>query len=297
MHESPPYWTSPDKGEFEVSIESVWSTADYFHVRIDKDVIRPAGGGQAGEKGQLIIGNQEVSVIDTVTSSDGTVLVTEVPLVEGETGLLKIDLLWRTSLMRNHTAEHIFVALIKRKFEDIVVGELWIDGRHGLVELLGTELDLDSIFETESEVMKVIEDDLSVESGFEASDSIDSSVRIREGLFEKHDQLRIVSVGDMDVSACSGIHVSRTGEIGFFKVLDVKKSENKTRVEFAAGMEVAHHISRFYNEALRRKYTYPFEMEQLGSVLDRAKSAIDDKQKMIEKTTQLLSRGPTVERI
>jgi alanyl-tRNA synthetase len=48
---------------------------------------------------------------------------------------------------------------------------------------------------------------------------------------------------------------------------------------------------------LKRKYSYPFEMEQLGAVLDRAKKAVADKQKMIEKTTELLSAGSTAEQI
>jgi alanyl-tRNA synthetase len=38
-------------------------------------------------------------------------------------------------------------------------------------------------------------------------------------------------------------------------------------------------------------------MEQLGAVLDRAKLAVDDKQKLIEKTNHLLSSGATVEYI
>ena len=295
LKETPVYWTDPTKSEFEVSIESVEKLDECFHIRIKENVIRPAGGGQAGDKGSLIIGDQHFSIRDTISDSTGVVLISDESLTEGTTGHLVIDMDWRSSMMRNHTAEHLFVAFIKRKTVDITVGELWIDGKHGSVEIVGVELDFETIFEAESEVMKVIGEDLPVKTSFVDSKTIDQSVRSREGLTEKHDQLRIVSVGDMDSSACSGIHVSRTGDIGFFKVLDARKSENTTRVEFASGMQTAHLVSQLYNEALRRKYTYPYEMEQLGAVLDRAKSAVDDRQKMIEKTTQLLTNGSTVE--
>lgn len=297
MNGVPPFWTDPSKGEFEVSIESVKKHNDCFHIRIKENVIRPAGGGQAGDKGHLSVGNQRVSIIDTISDSAGVILVTDRSLTEGEKVHLEIDMDWRSSMMKNHTSEHLFAAIIKKENKDVTVGDLWIDGKHGSVELIGAELDLDSVFEAESEVIRMIEENLPVESSFVESKSIDPSVRSREGLTEKHDQLRVVSVGDMDASACSGIHVSQTGDIGFFKVLDVKSSEKKTHVEFVAGMEAARLVSTLYNDALRRKYTYPYEMEQLGAILDRAKLAVDEKQKMIEKTTQLLSEGPTVEEI
>jgi alanyl-tRNA synthetase len=295
LKDIPVYWTDPTRSEFEVSIESVKKLDECFHIRIKENVIRPAGGGQAGDKGLLIVGDKCVSIMDTISDSVGVVLITNESLTEGATGHLEIDMNWRASMMRNHTAEHLFVAFIKKKIADITVGELWIDGEHGSVELIGAELDFETIFESESEVMNTIGEDLSVKTSFADSKTIDQSVRSREGLTEKHDQLKIVSVGDIDSSACSGIHVSRTGDIGFFKILDVKTSENTTRVEFASGIQTAHLVSSLYNEALRRKYTYPYEMEQLGAVLDRAKSAADDKQKMIEKTTQLLTNGSTVE--
>ena len=297
LKDIPVYWTDPKKSKFEVSIESVKKLSECFHIRIKENVIRPASGGQAGDKGLLIVGDQHISIKNTISDSVGVVLITNESLTEGSTGHLEIDMDWRTSMMKNHTAEHLFVAILKGKIVDITVGELWIDGDHGSVEIVGAELGFETIFQTESDVMKVVEEDLPVETSFADSKSIDQSVRSREGLTEKHDQLRIVSVGDLDSSACSGIHVSRTGDIGFFKVLDVKTGENSTRVEFASGMKTALLVSSFYNEALRRKYTYPYEMEQLGAVLDRAKSASDDKQKLIEKTTHLLSKGSTIETI
>lgn len=297
MNDLPPYWTDPGIGKFEVSIKSVEKLDDCYHVTIKENVIRPAGGGQAGERGRLNVEDQSVTIIDTISDSDDAVLVIDGALTEGAKGHLEIDMDWRHSMMKNHTAEHLFVSIIKKRNEDIKIGELWIDGKHGSVDLLGAALNLDTIFNAEHEVMRIIEQDLLVRSDFVDSSSIDQSVRSREGLTEKHAQLRVVSIGELESSACSGIHVTRTGDIGFFKVLDVKTSEKNTRVEFVAGMKAASLVSKVYNMALRRKYSYPFEMEQLGAVLDLAQLAVADKQKLIEKTTQLLSSGSTVEQV
>ena len=297
MNDIPPYWTDPSISKFDVSIKSVKKLENRYHIHINENVIRPAGGGQAGERGRLNVGDKSVIIQDTIGNSEDVILVTDSSLIEGVKGHLEIDMDWRFSMMKNHTAEHLFARTIKAWNEDITIGELWIDGKHGSIELLGATLDLDTIFEAEHNVMIMIEKDVPVKSQYVDSDSIDSSVRSREGLTEKHTKLRVVSVGELDSSACSGIHVIRTGDIGFFKVLDVKLSPNATRVEFVAGMNAANIATTIYNMALRRKYSYPFEMEQLGAVLDLAKSAVDDKQKLIEKTTQLISSGSTIEQV
>ncbi|MHA3963764.1 MAG: alanyl-tRNA editing protein [Candidatus Thorarchaeota archaeon SMTZ1-45] len=297
MSEIPPYWIDPKKNQFKVTITSAKKYEDSYHVRIGEDVIRPAGGGQAGDRGQLIVDNQRVQISDTISDSKGSVLITDNELVEGATGILEIDMDWRLSMMKNHTAEHLFVSVIKNKIEDIAVGNLWIDGEHGSVELLKSKLSLDLIYATEQEVLEIIDQDIPVTSKFVASTCIDPSTRKREGLEEKHDMLRVVNIGEMDSTACSGIHVTRTGEIGFLKVIDVKMNEKATQIEFLTGSRAAVHVSEVYNTVLRRKYSYPFEIEQLGAVLDRAKQAVEDRQKLIDKVNHLLSSGPTIEQI
>jgi alanyl-tRNA synthetase len=297
MNNIPPYWTKSKVDKFEVSIKSVKKQDEQYHIRINENVIRPAGGGQAGDRGHLSVGNQVAVILDTIGDPDGVILVADKTLPEGTAGHLEIDMIWRSSMMKNHTAEHLFASIIRTQNEAITIGELWIDGKHGSVEFVGDALDLDTIFEAERQVLMIIDQDLPVNTSFVNSDTIDSSVRSREGLTEKHSKLRIVSIGEKDSSACSGIHVNRTGEIGFFKVLDVKASDRTTRVEFVTGIDAAITVSTVYNMALQRKYTYPFEMEQLGSVLDRAKLAVDDKHKLIDKITQLLSNGSSIERI
>lgn len=199
-------------------------------------------------------------------------------------------------MMKNHTAEHLLVSVIKKK-KEVTVGQLWIDGNHGSVELLGENIELDTIFEAEAEVLDIIERNIQVESSFVDSGEMDSTIRTREGLAEKHEKLRIVTIGEIDSCACSGIHVLYTKDIGFFKVLDAKKNERSTHIEFVTGAKAGHYVSNIYNMALLRKYSYPFEMEQLGDVLDKAKQAIDIKRELIEKIINLFTESSFVEEI
>ena len=278
-------------------IEEVKELKNQYQVHLREDVIRPAGGGQAGEKGILSVGTKQVSILDTVIDSGRVILLTDGSLPEESEGQLDIDIEWRTSMMKNHTSEHILVSTLKEKYPDLKVDDLWIDGEHGTVELVSVNVSFEDVFIAENEVQRIINLDIPVLCQFVDADKIDPTIRAREGLTAKHEKLRIVKVGDLDSSACSGIHVESTSQIGFFKVVDVKYTNGSTSIEFVSGSRAITMTNELYNSVLERKHIYPFEMEQIGAVLDRAKSVSDERSQMIEKISQLIATRVNVEEI
>jgi alanyl-tRNA synthetase len=297
LDKRPPYWINPSQGTFNVYIEEIIKHDETYHIILREDIIRPAGGGQAGDRGVLKVGEKEVSIQDTIMESGSITLVVDDSLPRQCEGTLEIDMEWRKAMMRNHTSEHLFVALIKRAFPDVEVGNLWIDGEHGTLELGGGQISLEDIFVAESGVQELIDRAVPVEIDFVDAQMIDPSVRAREGLTSKHESLRIVNIGDLDSSACSGIHVESTDYIGYFKVIDVKYNDASTRVEFVSGEKAIRVTRELYNQVLQRKYTYPFEMEQVGAILDGAKVAIDERLGLIERIGKLISSGVSVEMV
>ena len=278
-------------------IEEVKELKNQYQIHLREDVIRPAGGGQAGEKGILSVGTKQVSILDTVIDSGRVILLTDGSLPEESEGQLDIDIEWRTSMMKNHTSEHILVSTLKEKYPDLKVGDLWIDGEHCTVELVSVNVSFEDVFIAENEVQRIINLDIPVLCQFVDADKIDPTIRAREGLTAKHEKLRIVKVGDLDSSACSGIHVESTSQIGFFKVVDVKYTNGSTSIEFVSGSRAITMTNELYNSVLERKHIYPFEMEQIGAVLDRAKSVSDERSQMIEKISQLIATRVNVEEI
>ncbi|MHA2358899.1 MAG: hypothetical protein ACXAB5_01375 [Candidatus Thorarchaeota archaeon] len=297
MSEKLPYWTDPYLGSFKVFIEEVKDLENQYQIHLRENIIRPAGGGQAGDRGVLTVGDKQVSILDTVIDSGKVILVTDSPLPEESEGQLDIDIEWRTSMMNNHTSEHIFVSTLKEKYPDLKVGDLWIDGDHGTVELVSVNVSFEDVFLAESKVQGIINRDIRVQSQFIDADKFDSSIRAREGLTSKHDKLRVIKVGNIDSSACSGIHVESTGQIGFFKIVDVKHTTDSTKVEFVSGSRALSLTRELYNSVLQRKYNYPFEMEQIGAILDRAKAATADRAQMSEKIIHLITAGVSEEKI
>jgi alanyl-tRNA synthetase len=297
MSDTFPYWTDPMKKEFSVVISTCDPYEGNFATVIQEEVVRAAGGGQAGDRGTLLVGEMKARFIDTVTIKGKLTLIAEEHIPPGSSAVLSIDLKWRGAMMRAHTGEHLFAAAIKKKHDYVELGYIWIEDDCGTVDFEGKYLSFENLIDGESEVQRIIAEALPVKTEFVEASKLSSEIRAREGLSEKHDIMRVVRVGDYDSSACSGIHVTNTRDIGIFKLTELKNTTEGIRVSFLTGDRAIHELSRIYNQVLTRKSEYPFEMKQVGAVLDKAKGLLADKKSLVEKVMDLLTEGPSVEKI
>jgi alanyl-tRNA synthetase len=297
MDEYKYYWQDPLKNQYDITIESIIEADDQTFVRISEPVVKPSGGGQAGDRGFVEVDGKTYEFVDTVLQDSNSLLVMKQSPSRGKRGVLKLDMKWRIAMMRNHTSEHLFVGILKKKHQDLNLGRIWIDGNHGTVILHGDSLPIEDILEAESQVQGLIAQGIPVETRIVSADQVDSSVRAREGLTDKHDIVRIVNIGNADSSACSGIHVTNTSEIRMFKIIDVKTLNNETHIEFVSGDTAIDLVIKLFNMALTRKYSYPFEFEQLGAILDKAKALQESYMGATQKIIELMTTGPHKEEI
>ncbi len=295
--ESPVYWTNPLQESFEIEIKSCNKNDDHYEVEIDIDCIRPSGGGQAGDRGWLKTKGVEGRIVDTITRDDLTKLVSDCSFSGESKGVLTIDVAWRRAMMRNHTGEHLLAGALVRSIEGIQLGYIWIDGEHGTIELEGKAIPTEDILKAESEVQRSIAQGVAVVTAIIDASKVAPNVRAREGATEKHTTLRTVSIEGFDSSACSGTHVINTSDIGLFKIIDIKHGESSTHIEFITGNKAVHEVSNLYNEAFVRKDEYPFEMEQLGSVLDKGRKAQEERKHLQESIERLVTVGWDSERL
>ena len=70
LKEAPVYWTDPLRGSFDVNVAEVIRSGTVFHVKIEENVVRPSGGGQAGDRGLLKVGDVEVEFMDTTREGE-----------------------------------------------------------------------------------------------------------------------------------------------------------------------------------------------------------------------------------
>ncbi len=292
-----PYWEDTQKGEFSVSVLSCKSRDGKFVVQINKNVVRPEGGCQAGEKGWIVVDDKRVPFYDTLMDDGVIALLIDSEISSGKKVKLIIDKEWRNASRRNHTAEHLFVASMIRQNPSRSLGYIWIDGERGTVDVHGEAITTDDLFNAERAVQDIINQELPIKTKIVKGEELDESVRAREGVQSKEGPIRIVSVGNYDSSACSGLHVENSSEIQFFKITDYKILPDKTRIEFMTGPKAIDQVVNLYNKVLSRKIEYPYEMNQIGPVLDKAKKNIEEKEAMVETISSLLENGPRVEEL
>ena len=297
MESQPYYWNDPHKSEFQIKIVSSFEADGHQYIEIQEPVVKPTGGGQAGDRGVIVFEGKEYPFIDTIIHDEKIVLVVKNVVPGRGNGQLKIDMEWRREMMTNHTSEHIFVGALKKRYHDAKLGRIWIDGIHGTIVLEDVNLTMEEILEVEPEVTNIIDEKIPVTTEIVKADEVDESVRAREGVTSKHKKIRLVKVGKFDTSACSGVHVTNTSEIGAFKIIDIKILDNEIYIEFVSGKKAIEILNHVYNEVLLRKYDYPFEIVQLGAIIDKSKVIQNSYDHLLEKVLQLFRQGIQKEKI
>ncbi len=201
---------------------------------LDKTPFYAEAGGQVGDKGRLNSAESRVEVL-TAYYPIPELIAHKVKVESGEihTGEeveATINRSQRKAISKNHTATHLLHASLRRILGPHVKqsGSLVSPDRLRFDFTHYSGLDADAIEQIEALVNDKIQADLPVgirETTLEEGIKSGAVAIFDEKYGEK---VRVVSVNDFSKELCGGVHVSRTGEIGVFKI----KSEGSV----AAGM-------------------------------------------------------------
>jgi alanyl-tRNA synthetase len=222
------YYSDAYATTFEATIVASGETDRLPWVTLDRTAFYPTSGGQPHDVGTL----EDAAVVDVVDREDGSIAhLLDRPLETGTVVRGTIDWNRRFDHMQQHTGQHLLSAAFDRLFQARTVSF------H-----LGTDactIDLDrvvaggAIAAGEQEANRVVWQDLEVSVRFvSAAEAAALPLRKepqREGV------LRLVGVGDFDLSACGGTHVARTGAVGIVAVSGWEKFRGGLRVEFSCG--------------------------------------------------------------
>jgi alanyl-tRNA synthetase len=205
--------------------ERVASAAEGTEVQValDRTPFYAEAGGQIGDTG-VLRGEAGVVRIEDTQAEGGLTLhrgtVTQGQLKEGDRIVATVDEPRRRAIMRNHTATH----LLHRALREVV-------GEHA--EQAGSMVAPERLrfdFTHASSVPKerLVEIETRVNRGILADQEVRTAIRpyreaIESGavaLFgEKYgDEVRTVEIAGVSTELCGGTHVSRTGEIGMFRI-------------------------------------------------------------------------------
>ena len=223
----------------ETSATVVEVDPDDGTVVLDRTVFYPGGGGQPPDTGELVIGDDRLSVAKA-RSASGKVyhfLEGDLPPVGTEVQAV-IDWERRYRLMRTHTAMHALCGVVWERFQSPVTGGNMKPGE-GRLDFDIPDWDSDRDREpVEEELNRQLQMARPVEIGFlprEEADEDPSLIRTKVSLLPPSlTTVRVVDIVGLDRQADGGTHVRSTEEVGRARVVKVdNKGKGFRRIRIA----------------------------------------------------------------
>ena len=198
-------------------------------VRLDRSIFYPTGGGQPGDTGILRWDGGEARIVDTLKADGGDVLhvlAPDAPRPEAGTKVnTALDWERRHLHMRMHTALHVMSAVIKG---NVTGGQVGADKSRLDFNLEGEVPTKEWVT---AEVNKLIALDRQVTQQWVTDGELTSRPELVKTMSVRPPmgagRVRLLSIEGVDLQACGGTHVARSGEIGRVECIKV---ENKGKM-------------------------------------------------------------------
>ena len=213
---------------------AVVTAVDERGVQLDRTIFYPHGGGQAGDRGELVLadgravaiadtrkGEQPGDIVHVLANADDLAA-----LAVGAAVRARIDVDRRRAHMRFHTATHLLCALIPHPVDGCSITAEYARLDFHMTDPLdkaGIEAGLERLVgEAHPVSMRWITDaELDANPGLVRS----MSVQPPRG----SGRVRLLEIEGVDLQPCGGTHVSNTSEIGALVVRKIEKKSASTR--------------------------------------------------------------------
>lgn len=228
------FYEDQDLFEFTAKVLKIF---DNQYIVLDATAFYPRSGGQEPDLG--FIGGFEVEDVEKY----GNVVLHRLKkpqLNEGQTIRCKVDAHRRSLLTRHHTATHLVNGAAQKTLGSWVwqhsafkgVDKARLDITH-YAHLTREELDkIESVANSAILMNLPVIKEILPRSQAEQK----YGFRLYQGGVVPMRELRILNISGWDVEACGGTHTSRTGDIGFIKILRSERVQDGVeRIEFVAG--------------------------------------------------------------
>jgi alanyl-tRNA synthetase len=194
-------------------------------IYLDRTAFYPTSGGQPFDTGQLA----GVAVIDVVDEGERVAHVVASPIRDDRVAG-QIEWFRRFDHMQQHTGQHLLSAVAADSLGYSTVA-VHLGRETSTIDLQGPPLTSDQAAALEATANRVVVENRPVQVSFEeASEAIGLRKQpARTGA------IRIVTIQQLDRSACGGTHVRATGEIGAVLIRKIERVRKALRLEFLCG--------------------------------------------------------------
>ncbi len=258
-------------------------------VILDRTPFYAESGGQVGDTGVLKTSNGEFVVTDTQKLGNA---FAHHGKVVGHIGVndkvdARIDTERRDRIKKNHTATHLIHEALRQE-----LGE-HVNQKGSLVQPDRLRFDFshfegvtaEQLQRIEKKVNDEIRHNFALETELMAID--DAKEKGAMALFgEKYDdEVRVVSIGDYSIELCGGTHVTRTGDIGLFKIVsEAGIAAGVRRIEAVTGADALEFVAK--QEGTLSQIASLLKADS-ASVLDKVQALIERSKGLEKQVTQL----------
>jgi alanyl-tRNA synthetase len=217
------YYTDAYLRDFDATV--VDRAEDGRRVYLDRTAFYPTSGGQSHDTGTL--GGQ--AVLDVLDEDERIAHLLAAP-VDGNRVRGSVDWPRRFDHMQQHTGQHLLSAVLHELGGHATIG-VHFGRQSSTLDLDATVLEHGRLVEAEVRANEIVAENRAVEVSFEEPEQATGlrKASAREGT------LRIVTIRDLDRSACGGTHVRLTGEIGPILIRKSERVKKNLRLEFLCG--------------------------------------------------------------
>jgi alanyl-tRNA synthetase len=280
LFENDPYCSTFDAKVVNVSGDWITLDGTYFY---------PGGGGQEPDVGTI----EGISVVEVKADKDS--VKHRVPghfLRPGQSAHCVIDWERRYDLMKGHSGEHLLFGSIQQGLDELELVKISITSDKKMVMVRG-QIDWSLIQDCQRSVNRIIALAIPSEDMWVDKDSpLLEKARVK--LDRIHgDRVRLVSFGDYDIAACSGVHVKNASEIGMLVVtkLTSAKPAGDYEIEFEVGGKAMSRALELSNLALQAAASMGATTETLlGAIANQREELVRSKDSLRKYAKGALAR-------
>jgi alanyl-tRNA synthetase len=232
-------------------------SADGLTVYLDKTAFYPTSGGQPHDLGSI----GGVAVVNVVDEDHRIAHQLETAL-PAESVDCRIDWARRFDHMQQHTGQHLLSAVCHDLF-GLKTVSFHMGAVSSTIDVEGVAVDAKIAQEIERRANEIVCENRAVHVDYrdaaEANDLRKAS--------EREGTLRIVSIADLDRSACGGTHVRATGEIGAILIRKLEKIRQSTRMEFLCGARAIGRARADYEALYRTAQVFRGQMDEVPGLV------------------------------
>src|SRR6185437_9299858 len=221
--------------EFDAQVSEI-QAAPRPAVILERTAFYPTSGGQVFDTGWLEVNGARTRVVEVAEQDDRILHYLEsVPagVVAGTQVHGSIDLPRRRDHMQQHSGQHVLSAAFIRLFEMPTVS-FHMGDEVCTIDLDAKSATQEQVERAEDLANQVVMEDRRVDIRFVSLEEA-RGLGLRKLPPVEREQLRLIDIGDFDLTACGGTHVRSTGQIGAILVRKTEKARQGVRVEFVCG--------------------------------------------------------------